>query len=234
MKHVRTTTTAITLALLATGFAGSAQAADSGTGAAPDACAGVDGCKIVSRADIDGDGTADSVGLRTSPDGSGKVTTRVVTADGERLQTTTETSRSMTTASEYYRGAARIDGVDGYEIVVLTDLGAHTAYYQVITYRDGRLTTLKDPRNRWRWVTDGSVWSDFGYQRTTTATGAPKMIAREAVDNDRDGDFTQVSYSAGWKYGGWYRMGALTKKDARPSVAHRYTGWNVPYLPTGL
>lgn len=230
MKHIRsTTTTALTLALVATGFAGSAQAA------APDACAGVSGCTIVSRADVDGDGAADSVGMKVWLGTEGqKVTTRVVTADGERLQTTTQTSRSIAPVSELYRGAARIDGETGYEIVVLSDMGAHTAYYRVITYREGRLVTLKDPRNRWRWITDGSIWSDFGYQRTTTATGALKMVAREAIDEDRDGDFTQRTFNSGWRWGGWYRMGASTRHDVSPWVAHRYTGWHVPYLATGL
>lgn len=210
------------------GAAGAARAA------APDACADRADCTIVSKADVDGDGARDSVGMRTAHQGGGidRVTVWVATADGEQISTVTES----TTTHDHYRGAARIDGEDGYEIVVLSDLGAHTGYYRVITYRDGRLTTLKDPRNRYRWVTDGSVWSDFGYQKTKTSAGADKLVARESVDSDRDGDFTQLTIASGWSstQRTWARMGVSKRYDVSPTKAHRYTGWHVPYLSKGI
>ena len=142
-KHVRSTIATTTgLTLLGFGLAAPAQAA------APNACAERADCVIVSRADVDGDGVRDSVGMRAAHQGDGTdmVTLWVATADGERLSTVTETLASK----DHYRGSARIDGEDGYELVLRTGLGAHSAYYRVVTYRDGRLTTLQDPRSRYR------------------------------------------------------------------------------------
>ena len=228
-KHVRSTIATTTgLTLLGFGLAAPAQAA------APNACAERADCVIVSRADVDGDGVRDSVGMRAAHQGDGTdmVTLWVATADGERLSTVTETLASK----DHYRGSARVDGEDGYEIVLRTDLGAHTGYYRVVTYRDGRLTTLQDPRSRYRWTTDGSVWSDFGYQKTTSGTGAYKFVAREAVDGDRDGDFTQLTVASGWSTAQrtWKRMGTTTRHDISAATAHRYTGWHVPYLTKGI
>ena len=232
MQHRIRTTIAATagLALLGTGFATTVQAAT------PYACSGVSGCTVVSTADVDGDGARDSVGLKvwgSAAEGQ-QLTTRVTTADGEVMQTVTQTSRSMDEAADLFRGSAKIDGEDGYEVVVMSDLGAHTAYYRVITYRDGRLTTLKDPRNRYRWITDGSVWSGYSYQRTTSSTGALKMVTREAVDGDRDGDFTQKTFSNTWKQGSWARMSSSTRYNVSATTAKRYYGWVVPYLSPGI
>ena len=236
MKHVRTTsTTAITLALLATGFAGSAQASTSGAATGPNACEGKGStCVIVSRADIDGDGTADSVSQThwgTTAEGGDKITTRVHTADGEKLYVVTETQRRL--GSSAFFGAAKIDGESGYELVTKTDLGAHTAYSQVLTYRDGRLVTLKDPRSRYRWVTDGSIWSSYGYTRTTTSTGSVKVTASEATRPPEGGAFSQTLYSAQWKNGGWQRLGQITR-TVSASTAGSWSGWNVPYLPRDI
>lgn len=232
MKHRIRTTTALTFA---TALLGGASAAASPT-STPDACEGVSGCTVVSTADIDGDGAADSVGLKlwgTTDEGQ-KITTRVATADGEALKTFTDTSRTISTVDDHFRGAAAIDGEDGDELVLMTDLGAHTAYYQVLTYRDGALTELKDPRDRSRWMTDGSISTDFSYQRTVTADGRPKLVSREAIDEDQDGDFTLKTYSNGWKDGDWVRFSATTRTDVSPSVAHRYDGWVVPGMAEGL
>ena len=231
MRRTRSTiaTTAGT-ALIGVGLA-LPTGATAATAAAPDACADASSsCRIVSRADVDGDGRRDSVGQTTW---GTKITTRLATADGEKTHVVTELE--YVPGSGYY-GAARIDGEDGYEIVTRTSLGAHTAYHQVLTYRDGKLKTLKDPRNRYRWVTDGSVWSSAGYQKTTTATGAFTFVSRQAIDSDRDGDFTLYTVSAGWNSTDrtWRRMGTSSRYDVSPEVASRYSWWNVPYLPRGI
>lgn len=229
MNRIRTTIAATSgLALLGVGLAPSAQAA-------PDACEGKgSSCTIVSRADVDGDGVRDSVSMVTwgkKADNTGKVTTRVATADGEKMHVVTTLERHRTGG---FRGAARVDGEGGYEIVVRTDLGAHTASHQVLTYRDGRLKTLQDPRSRWRWITDGSAWSSMGYTRGSTSAGAPKMIAAEAVDTSpRDGTFRQSLYSAQWKHGKWQRLGNLHRTVSAQQAA-AYGGWHVPYLGAGI
>lgn len=89
MTRIRTTMAAIAGSTLAVGLAGPAHGA-----AAPDACEGQgEDCSIVSRADVDGDGQRDSVGMWSSEagdDGSFVATIRVQTAAGETLETTTD------------------------------------------------------------------------------------------------------------------------------------------------
>lgn len=227
MRSTIATTAGLTL--LGAGLAVPAQAA------VPDACADQGpSCSTVSRADVDGDGARDSVAQTRWASGDViNVTTRVMTAAGEKMHVVT---RDVQTSRKPFRGAAGIDGEDGHEVVVETALGAHSAYYQVLTYRDGELKTLKDPRNRYRWVTDGSSWSDFGYQRTTTGTGGFKLVTREAVDHDRDGDFRQLTISSGWSESQqtWKRMGRTTRDGVSAATAHQFTGWHVPYLSTGI
>lgn len=224
-KRIRTTLAATAgLSMLGVGLAAPTQAA------APDACAGQSSsCTIVSRTDVDGDGARDSVGQTRW---GTKITTRLATADGERTYVVTE--MEFVNGSGYF-GAAQIDGEAGYEIVTRTSLGAHTAYHQVLTYRDGKFRTLKDPRNRYRWITDSSVWSAVGYQKTTTAAGDYKFVSRDGIDSDRDGDFTVTTTSVGWNHRDktWKRMGQSTRHDVSAAIAYRYAWWHVPYLPIG-
>ncbi|GAB3115296.1 hypothetical protein GCM10027055_22820 [Janibacter alkaliphilus] len=158
MSAARRTTALATIGAAATLLAGmpSAQAS---TTTSDDACSGISGCEIVSRADVDGDGQRDSVAVHGR--WSSSVGLRVVTATGEVMSTRTPISAHIATENPFY-GAARIDGVAGYELVLMTSAGAHTFEHRVITVRGGELTTLKDPVNRYRWVTDSSVWSGYG------------------------------------------------------------------------
>lgn len=226
MKAARTTTAALgalaALATLAT-TAGPASAT-SGT-----ACTGVSGCTIVSRVDVDGDGARDSVGLTTTwrSDGTGTATVRVLTARGARLSTATRVDRRL---DDVYHGSARIDGAPGYEMVIQTDMGAHTPWFRAITYRDGRLTTLVDPHGAYRWTVDSAVWVGKGYRRTTTSTGALKMVSYVALDNNHDGRYQLTTKAVGWREGRWVHMSKSTR-TVGAKEAYRYADWYVPYLP---
>lgn len=158
MSAARSTSLLAALGAVATLIAGTSSAQASPTAAA-DACTGISGCEIVSRADVDGDGWRDSVAVHGR--WSTSVGLRVLTASGEVMSTRTPVSGYVATDAHFY-GAARIDGVDGYELVLLTSAGVHTFEHRVVTVRDGELTTLKDPVNRYLWVTDSSVWSGYG------------------------------------------------------------------------
>lgn len=230
--RIRTTLAATAgLSMLGAGLSSPARAA------APNACEDVgSSCTIVSRADVDGDGARDSVSQVTwgkGADGTGKVTTRVVTADGERMSTVTDVD--VTEAAGYF-GAAEVDGEDGYEVVIRTSVGAHTAYHQVLTHRDGRLTSLQDPHHRYRWVTDSSAWSASGYEKTTTADGDDKLLTRTAVDEDLDGDYTMTLRSSVWnpQKETWQRLGETTRHDLGEEEVRRAPWWRVPGLPYGV
>lgn len=228
--RIRTTIAATAgLALAGVGLAAPTRAA------APDACEGRGSdCTIVSRADIDGDSQADSTGIsaRVLDNGLERVTVRTHTADGERLSTYTDSERRMG-GEERHRGTARIDGVRGYELVIVDELGAHTAYNRVLTYRDGRLTTLKDPYHQWRWVTDGSVWSSAGYHRVDESSLGVQMFVSNATDNDGDGRFDQTLLRSRWAGDHWTKVTKI-QRDVRPSTLEVYRGWNIHWMSPGI
>ena len=120
---------------------------------AANACSGLSGCKVVSRADVDGDGRADQVGVRIKTSGgTTKNTVRVRTAKG-RLMSSQVTVQPW---AKSWHGAARIDGRAGYELVIPTNGQTEYLTYRVLTYRSGRLVTVKSPEKAWTWDIVGS------------------------------------------------------------------------------
>lgn len=184
--------------------------------------------KVVTRADIDGDGRADRTTLTTSGTrGDGTAVLRVTTAAGQSMSTSTDIG--MVDLDDVYYGAARIDGEAGYEIVLQSDMGAHTGWFRVVTYRDGRLTTLVDPDGSWRWTVDQAVWVGKGYRRGTTASGAVKLTSYVALAERGSTSFELRTKAVQWSNGRWARLG-LTRKRVNAATAYRNADWYVPYL----
>ncbi|HIZ98945.1 MAG TPA: hypothetical protein H9805_10275 [Candidatus Janibacter merdipullorum] len=235
MTRIRTTiSTTAGLALLGAGLTAPTSVAT--TAAAPDACADAgSSCHIVSRADVDGDDRRDSVGLTAwgKSDHGYKATVRVRTADGESLTTVSPIDLPQVSA---WWGAAAIDGEPGHELVLQSDEGAHTGWYHVITYRDGKLTTLKDPLStrdfsyRYRWAIDSSATTGMGYRRTVMSSGKPLVYAYRGTLNRYSGRYVQTTKAVTWSNGGWRQ---ISKKSASvtPAVMVANAEWNVPYLP---
>lgn len=230
MSFTRTVTSAAVLALVGAGLtAGQAGAVTSGTTASP--CDGYRLCRIVSKTDVDGDGRGDLTGMTTykRADGTGTATLRVLTASGRSMTTKTEINHF---AGQTFYGAAKMDGQAGYELVVMTDMGAHTPWFRAVTYRNGRLVTLVDPEGQYRWTVDSAVWIGKGYKRTVTSTGEVRMTSYVALDNTPVGDrrYDLTTKQAAWRNGRWERV-STTKRVVGPDAAYRYADWYVPYLP---
>lgn len=185
--------------------------------------------RTVSRTDVDGDGRADTTTLTADRDStSGPAVLTVRTATGRTMSTTTEMSH--TDLDRSFWGAAKVDGEAGYELVLWTDMGAHTGWFRVITERGGRLTTLVDPSGAYRWSVDQAVWVGKGYRRTTTSIGRAKMTMYTATATTGGSTFDQTVRSYQWSNGRWARMGAVERK-VKAAEAYRYADWYVPYLP---
>lgn len=193
--------------------------------AATGVCTGVKSCKVVSRADVDGDGRADQVGLvqRQSYPSNNTVTIRVRTAKG---RTMTTSHRAWWYGSTWH-GAAKFDGVAGYELVVGRNAGAHYRDFRVITYRGGKLVTLRAPGGDYRWPIDGSSAYNMGWTRSVSK-GVVAMTYRGAVRrNQTKHDLTTVRYT--WRSGAWRRTSTKTSVVSN-STAYAIAGWHVPYL----
>src|SRR5699024_1217840 len=93
----------------------------------------------------------------------------------------------MTTSHEAYwhgpvwHGTAKMDGRSGYELGVGSSHGAYAKFFKVITYRDGRLTMLKEPSSAHRWGIDSSHSFNVGWTRTMTKGGTVTMTSRLAL-----------------------------------------------------
>ncbi|MDT5101325.1 MAG: hypothetical protein QOC76_5062 [Mycobacterium sp.] len=127
--------------------------------AVADPCAGgPPGCATVGKADVDGDGGLDVIGVivdrqpPSSPNvvnGPASVTVRVATAGGTqemRVDSITGMLPGGGTAQDVFAGAFLISRPQGADLVLHTDLGAGNAdQFAVIGWRGGGLTRIPPP-----------------------------------------------------------------------------------------
>lgn len=159
-------------------------------------CGGVTGCSVVARTDVDGDGRADEIGI--VPRGldrvekPGTVTVRVQTATKRLVSTTSRDVWWYGNPSEVWAGSAEIDSARGAELVVGQAMGAHTLQYRVLTFSEGRLTTLSSPRapkktdqsrDTETWTVDGSYSFQAGIKRAVSG-GRVYVTVKSAERND--------------------------------------------------
>lgn len=198
-----------------------------GPASAASACTGLSGCKIVSRADVDGDGRADQIGVRIKTSGgTARNTVRVRTAKG-RLMSSQVTVQPWAKA---WHGAARIDGRAGYELVIPRNGQSEYHSYSVLTYRDGRLTALKSPTKAWTWDIVVEYFGATGWSRSTKngQTFVTRKTAWRVGETNRF-DLRTTTYR--WNNGAWSRPVSTTRnKRASEKAAYGTFGWNIPYL----
>lgn len=229
------------VALALTGSAHSITSPSAPAQAATDrhVCAGVSGCHQVVSVDVDGDGRPDEVGItsrRIVDDGS--ITVRVRTATGHTLQTT---GRHVFWFAKPYVGAPALDGAKGAEIVVGDTMGAHYQRFRVVTYRSGRLVTLKAPPLVWtkaglaastaRWEVDGAWSSDIGAARTSSVENGVRLTLKSAVRNESGTGHTGYTTSYRWHSGGWTKVSATQVDYASDKAPAALGGWHVAGLP---
>ncbi len=196
-------------------------------------CQGVDYCRLVSRADVDGDRRADQVALVEYGD---KYTTtrsvvRVRTAYGRTMTRTIDGHWSGETS---WHGSAAIDGRPGYELVIGRHTGAHMKQYAVLTFRNGQLATLKAPGGAWTWMTDNSYSWCAGWHRTTSNGQVVVTFGFAERDfNQTSGDprYRVKKSKYVWSNGWWKPAGSKTSGWVGGAEAVKVVGWRIPYLP---
>lgn len=205
-------------------------------------CAGVSGCKVVKRVDVDGDARADQVGVVMRNLGStnpGTVTVRVRTATNRLLSTTGTNVRWVGTAADAWAGAAPIDGRRGAELVVGQTTGAHALWFRVITYREGRLVTLRAPKALKRtgqsrgtatWPVDGSYNAQVGVYRTTSK-GRAYVRLKSAIRNNSGKGHTGWTVKYRWSGGRWKVVSARKVRYKTDNSAYKIGGWHIKGIP---
>lgn len=192
--------------------------------AAPGVCSGVKSCKVVSRVDVDGDGRKDQVGLvqRSSYPQNATITVRVRTAKGRTMKA----SHRATWYGSAWHGAAKMDGRAGRELVVGSSAGAHARFFRVLTYRNGKLVTLKAPGGARTWWVDSSYSMNGGWFRSTSK-GKVYMTSKSATRNWSARGHDLRIYKYQWKNGSWKRVSSSRNPRATDKSAYATAGWHV-------
>lgn len=197
-------------------------------------CDGIKNCKVVAHVDVTGDKVKDTVAVapqNVKQGYAGKTQVRVLTGKGS-LFTYTDKDVSVP-APDVFRGATRLDGKGGAELVLGHTAGAHTVFYKVITFRDHKLVMEKAPKGPGSdglWFTDGALNSFAGIYRTKDdgkAVVTFKQGARAGVPGG--GKFDTDIWSYRWSSGHWAKVSEKHVKRTEKQIAHVW-GWHTEQL----
>lgn len=144
-------------------------AASAGSALAADPCAGIADCTEIAKADVDGDGVLDRVGITISRQAPppqvvvGKATIGVVIATGSRVARLDVQSPGMlpgsTSAPTPFVGAYRISREDGADLVFHTQLGqGNSEQFVVIGWSSGQPAPVSRPPELNANYPDAAVW----------------------------------------------------------------------------
>lgn len=176
------------------------------------------------RADVDGDGRRDTV--------------TVGQASKQRLRVHVRTARGTSSTlyipqgdfaswapQEAYQGAASFDGVRGQEVFILYGLGAHTPWFKVVTWRDGRLYASRNPATGdMDWTPDAAFGYGVGY--TISGSTANRRLAMTSATRSGNG------YAGSQTHFAWVKNRWVKKSSNRVRFSDRasmdYFGWHVP------
>lgn len=204
-----------------------------------DACGGLAGCSIVARTDVDGDGRADEVAVVSRGlvrvQTPGAVAVRVRTATNRLLVSTSSGVWWYGKRSDVWAGAAELDSHPGAELVVGQTMGAHTLQYRVLTYREGRLTTLPSPRAPKKtgqsraaetWTVDGSYRFQAGIRRSVS--GGKVYVTVKSAERNASGS-GHTGWMVKYRHAGDTWKTVSTKKVRYDSTraAEKVGGWHV-------
>lgn len=194
--------------------------------AATTVCTGVSGCKVVSTADVDGDGRRDQVGIVSKRSSSNYRTTVRVRTAKKRLMTTSFTSYWY--HARPWHGAAKMDDRNGHELVIGQSAGAHSQSFKVLTYRNGKLTTLKDPFGDSTWFIDSSYSWNAGWFRTTSRGKVYMTSKYSSRRTSSTHDLSTYKFRA--VNGTWKRVSSSHTTRASDKTVNSIGGWHVSGL----
>jgi hypothetical protein len=188
-------------------------------------CAGHDRCKVVAHADVDGDGQPDSIGLQRLTGGETAVV-RALTASGTALAHRIDVSEWF--GGGRWGGAAHVDGEPGVELLVGSALGAHTPFYTMLTYREGRLVVERSPRGDRTWYVDAAASVYVGWWRRAAA-GRVTMTFRSATRHIH-GSWSGADIRYRWHADSWQKVSRARAHYPGPRAASKIWGWHVAGL----
>lgn len=213
MRLVRLAALGGALTLSATMLAPATHAAAARPEAVPTAVA----TRVV-QVDVDGDGHVDDVTVEQN--GPHTFVVNVVTAAGadDVVQFTSTIDDDW--GVEPWYGAARLDHVKGYELLLLTS-GADGAMFRVLSWHNGGLVFERAPKSLMKgaydWYLADLGWARFGYRFATSSAG--KRYVRDFELYKSGTHWTGTIVNSVWKSGAWHKVSShhvtLTAKQAK-------------------
>jgi len=200
--------------------------------AAQGVCAGLAGCHVKARADIDGDGSRDVVAIaRRGGAGAPRGAVIVRVKVGPHRVESYRARTSYWYGRKVWQGVADLDGRRGKEIVIGRTQGAHAQFYRSLTWFDGNLVMLNAPGKRRTWYVDGAVWISVGWQRLATdPAGTLRKRHAIRVGDAVTGRFKGRIATFRWSDGRWKKVGTKTIFPLPDERAFRWGGFHI----TGL
>lgn len=196
------------------------------TSATQDVCAGIARCRVVTRTDVDGDGSADQVAwIRRSKH---VMVARLVTADGQVA--TRRVDVSLWPNGGAWGGAAYVDGRAGKELLIGSQLGAHTPLYTMLTWRQGGLVVAKTPDGQSRWMIDSALADVIGWWRHTV-DGQVRLTYRLALPDKEFRHYRGHDTTYRWD-GGWVKGRTVRTYYRHADRAYAVGGFHVRGLVT--
>jgi hypothetical protein len=215
---------------------------------APVALCAVPHCSRVATVDIDGDGRPDQVALAVvshTPGGeySSDTTTwtlRVLTATGDLA--VVRYGPQMLYGQDVFFAAPAFDGAAGHEIVLRMSPGVHTQWFQIYTWRNGKLARENNPNGTPSyqdagWAIDqalsevvGITCGSAGGHATITQT----LLSPSAAPGTEPRVFTGTTETWAWLAGLWLRTTkrATSIRDDAPGFP-TLGRWHCRGMPSG-
>lgn len=191
-------------------------------------CAGVPGCDVKAKVDVNGDGNRDPVGITSRGTNANRRVIVRVKITPERIVTMKRDTPYW--SGSHWQGASNLDGRPGKEIVVGKEMGAHTQFYFALTWRHGRLVVLNAPGSGRFWMIDGAIWISAGWKRSESdPTGTIRQrIAVRTGDTKSPFRGTITTYT--WRDRGWRQVDSKSIRPLPDRKAYRWGGFHVPGL----
>jgi hypothetical protein len=177
------------------------------------------------RVDVDGDGRKDKVTVEGLT--STRYRVHVRTAKG-RTAHKTVTVKASSGGTDWY-GAARLDGAKGYELVMTAGGEEEASWYNVLTWRKGRLVLEAAPKSP-----AGSGWGIYGNgasfsgYRFFTSKGHRFVDAADLTSlvSGTDGTITRSV----WRSGKWRTVSTRTVSMTNEEADTYFGFQNVTFL----
>lgn len=178
------------------------------------------------RADVDGDGRADTITFT-------KVTTRrgldyfrltVRNARGTSASTVVSTDSMELPASQYWVGVTGIDGIRGNEIVLDLVGGVGDATdIRSYAWRRARIALVAAPDRPARWPDWDIMWADFGAARgwTFSQSGRTRFVTKHDYKRSSSGRFYGTDTRYRWAAKSWQKMSTAKVSGLRKAQADK-------------